>query len=230
MPVLRFAREGLLKSAAERVSEQLPVDEGEVRGRAHGGHVCLSFRCLHRRADQFAVRQVDAILLDGTLEALHVVGADLVAEPARTAVNLNGKAAGQQAEYRGGLRIEDLIDHIDFNEVVARAERADLLPPARLGPVGYLARIGPVDAALFLGAGKVALGGIAVALRPGRTIAQDALQLGDAHLKARLADAARAVAVEQGGKLIKLWLGLLELDARGQQPHAAIDIVANGAR
>jgi hypothetical protein len=56
-----------------------------------------------------------------------VVGADLVAEPARPAVNHHADLPGCQAERLRGSGIEDLRDDLHLEEMVTRAQAADLV-------------------------------------------------------------------------------------------------------
>ena len=79
---------------------------------------------------------MDVVAFDRRLEVLDVIGADLVAETARAAVDLHDQIAFLQTHRLGRLWIEDLIDDIDFDEMIAGAERAELRAAALLGALG----------------------------------------------------------------------------------------------
>ncbi len=49
-----------------------------------------------------------------------------MAKPARTAVDLDDDLAEGTAHPLGGLFVENFIDHIHFDEMVACAQRAEL--------------------------------------------------------------------------------------------------------
>src|SRR4030065_375732 len=57
------------------------------------------------RSCQFAVRQLDAELAGGDGHAFQILGADLVAEAARAAVNADPDVVQLQAESLGGLGV-----------------------------------------------------------------------------------------------------------------------------
>ena len=61
------------------------------------------------------------------------VVADLVAQAARAAVDHHADHVLFQAHDGGGFLVEDVIDDLHFEEVVARAERAALLRAAIAG-------------------------------------------------------------------------------------------------
>ena len=57
---------------------------------------------------------------------------------------------------RGGLFVEDFIDHLDFEKMVARAERAALVAAALQGTLADGIGLGAFDAAAGLGVFEVA--------------------------------------------------------------------------
>lgn len=58
----------------------------------------------------------------------HVVGADLVSESTRTRVDEHGDLPFEQAENGRSTLVEDRVHHLHFEEVIAAAERAELVP------------------------------------------------------------------------------------------------------
>jgi len=57
----------------------------------------------------------------------------------------------------GGGAIEDLLDAVNLDEVLASAEGAELLGPERAGNLANLARVGVVQAPSFFGPDEVIL-------------------------------------------------------------------------
>ena len=96
----------------------------------------LALGALDRGAGQLPVGQVDAVLGRDVAEFAQGVVADLVAQAAGAGMDHHADAALLQAHDRGGLVVEDLVDHLDFEEVVARAERAALVARRARGPAG----------------------------------------------------------------------------------------------
>ena len=70
-------------------------------------------------------------LFGASLNDAEVVVADLVAQPARAGVDQDRDLPLAQAHHLGRRLVEDAIDDLDFEEVVARAERAALVVAAR---------------------------------------------------------------------------------------------------
>ena len=58
---------------------------------------------------------------------------------------------------RGGLVVEDGIDDLHFEKMIARAERAALIGAAHDGAIADRVRLGAVEAAVGLGVFDVAL-------------------------------------------------------------------------
>ena len=104
-----------------------------------------------------AVGELDAVLLRHAAEHVQGVVTDLVAEAAAAAVDHDADHVLFQPHDRGGFRVEDLIDDLDFEEVVARAERAALIGAARERPLADRGRVRPVEPAVGLGAFLIAL-------------------------------------------------------------------------
>ncbi len=115
--------------------------------------------------------------------------------------------------------------------MVARPQCADLRPPALLGPLAHLARVGAFQAAGFLRAAQVRLGSVARLERPAAALPADLVQLGLRQVDVPLgAHPARAVVVQRRRQRIQPIFDIFIADGRAQQPHAAVDIVADAAR
>ena len=144
-----------LEGLAHLVGEQLTVRPGVVGRGNHGREVGLPFGRVKGRAHQLPVGQCDAVLANGLLKELHVVRTNLVAEPPTPAVNLHHDLALPKPKGRGHVRVEHLVHDVDFREVVARAQRADLGAPSLASLLAHLARIRALHRAPFLGVTQV---------------------------------------------------------------------------
>ncbi len=67
--------------------------------------------------------------------------------------------AGGDAEGRGRLAVEDLVDHLDLEEMVAGAQAADLRQAALQGLLADRVGVGARHRAALLGVGEILLGG-----------------------------------------------------------------------
>jgi len=72
------------------MGHHVSIGEGEVSGRCHGCEVRATFRGGGGRASELTVRQHDLVTALDAIHRAHVVGADLMAEPARARVNEHG--------------------------------------------------------------------------------------------------------------------------------------------
>src|SRR4030095_15741704 len=123
---------------ASPVRQHLAVREGEVRGGAHGAQIRARLLRIDRGARELAVGHGDAVAPERLAGDVEVVGAHLMAEAARARVDHHGDDALGQAE-RARPRLVHGLDGLDFEEVVARSERAEL-PLAALAGVSRHAR------------------------------------------------------------------------------------------
>ena len=94
------------------------------------------------------------------LERRQVVVADLVAQAARAGMDQHGDLAFAQAHHLGGSLVEHAVDDLDFQKVIAGAERAALVKSAGDRPIAYPARVSAFQAAAGLGDEQVAVGTI----------------------------------------------------------------------
>ena len=133
------------------MGQELAVAPGIVGGGPHRTQVGLALRASHRGAGKLPVGKLEAVPLRGVLERRQVVVADLVAQPARAGVDQDGDLAFVQAHDLGRSRIEHAVDDLDFEEVVARAERAALVVTAGDRAIADAAGIGAFQAAARLG-------------------------------------------------------------------------------
>ncbi len=228
--VVHLAGQGVLEALADEMGQQLAVTEGEVSRALHRRQVVLPLWAAQRGANQLAVGQLDVVLVHDALEAGHVVSAHLVAEAARAAVNLGHDLARKEAHAPGSRLVEDLIHYIDLDEVVARAQRAQLVAGALVGAGADLAGIGSGDATVLLSAVEVGLGGIALLQRPARPVDDHVLQLLLSQREpAASTDAVGAVALELRRQIVQIGRDLVAAQVRAQQPDATVDVVADAA-
>ena len=134
--VFDLAYQNLVETLPYQVCQQLAIGEREVRGTRHGMEVCLALLRVEWRANQFAVRQCNPVILYGFLESAHVVFADLVAKTSGAAVNLHGNIAGENTEPGSNRLIVDFNNFVYFDEVVPGSQRPELVPPTLAGTIG----------------------------------------------------------------------------------------------
>ena len=140
------------------VSQELAVAPGIVGRGAHRAQVSLALRAAHRGTGKLRVGKLEAVAFGGVLEGRQVVVANLVAEAARARMDQDGDLALAQTHHLGCNRVEHAVDDLDFEEVVARAERAALVEAASDCPIADAARVSAIQAAAGLGDEQVMVG------------------------------------------------------------------------
>ena len=210
---------------AGEVGDHLAVGQRTIDRRAHGAEIALPQRRFDRRAGEFAIRQVDAVLGRGNRHLAQEFGADLVAEATRTAVDAHHHFAAAQAEAFGNLLVVDLDDLLQFQVVIARAERADLVALPALGMLGNLLRFGAGHAAVLLDAFQIGLAAVAAVDRPARPATQHGIHFRSIESDAPgAADARRHVREQTIGEALLERLDLGDGEPRVQRAHAAGDV------
>src|SRR5262249_42277445 len=146
-------------------------------------------------AGELAVGQIDAILLRSVAELGQGVVADLVAEAPTARVDHDADHVLFEAHRAGCLLVEDVIDDLDLEEVVARAEGTALLGAACLGMIADGGWLRPVEPPARLGEVNIALHAKAAAQQIARSFAEEVLEFLLVELVAsRAADSGRHVA------------------------------------
>src|SRR4030095_12034942 len=140
--IARGDSESAREDLARPVGQHLPVREGEVRGRAHRAEIRARLVRIDRRARELAVGHGDAVAAERLARDLEIVGAHLVAEPARARVDHYGDRAFVEPERLRRPRVVHDLDGLDFEGAVAGAEAAEL-PLAALSRVVRDARTRP---------------------------------------------------------------------------------------
>ncbi len=136
---------------ARLVGQELAVAPGVVRGRRiapryacpSGLRTGAQASCESGSSNPYRFGRV--------LEGRQVVVAHLVAQPARAGVDEHRDLALVQTHDLGRDRVVNPVDDLDFEEMVARAERAALIVTPRDGAVADPAGIGSLETAASLG-------------------------------------------------------------------------------
>src|SRR5215472_2213163 len=121
---------------ASRFADHLAIGTTEIGSRGHGGEVGLPMPGMDRGRGQLTVGYTNAIAGHRLEHLLDVIGADLVPEPARTAVDHHGDVPLSQAELLGDAVVDHPLDLLHLEEVVARAQAPELLPSPLQRPLG----------------------------------------------------------------------------------------------
>ncbi len=136
-----------------------------------------------------------------------------------------------EPEGPGRGLVEDLEDLLDLQEVVARAERAELGDAPLQGPFGDVLGRGVLHPAALLGPLEVLLPAVAVLDGPLRALDQDVLEHGPAELRdAALPHPGRDLPEDLGQQLLALGRDVVLRVIRPQETDAAVDVVADPAR
>ncbi len=214
------------------MGHHLAVGEGEVGRRRHRPEVPARLRRGQRGAAELAVGERDAVARRRLDHALQVLAADLVAEPPRAGVDHHRHPAGDQPEGRGRRRIVHLGDELDLGEVVPRPQGAELPGAALEGPRRDRLRVRPGERAALLDRRQVAARAEAPLDGPGRAALQHRRQLAAA--QAQVVPARPDAGGDAGEQPVhqprQERLDRLPAPRPGEQPHAAVDVVAHPAR
>src|SRR5690606_16741584 len=130
--------------------DDLSIRERAIDAGAHRAEISLPELGADRRARELPIRQADAVLGGGRGHLAQELAADLVAEPARAAVDRREDMVLGEAERGRGFGVEDLDDVLDLEIVIARPERAHLVALARFRPLRDVRGLRAADAAALL--------------------------------------------------------------------------------
>src|SRR5207247_9862246 len=121
-----------------------------------------------------------------------VVGCDLMPEAARAGVNLNYELPFADVEALPIERLIDALHDVDLDEVIARADRSELVAAALLRVVRDRGRIGFVEASAGLDRAQIGFFAVAHFHRTRRAAGEDAIEVVAVKLqRAAAADAGR---------------------------------------
>ena len=114
------------------MGKDLPVGQRHVDRGVHRAEILLPLgEAIGAHASSRSGR-LDAEPAGGLGQADQIVGADLVAEPARAAMDRHQDLALAHAERLRGARVMNLLHHLHLDVMVAGAERAHLAALALL--------------------------------------------------------------------------------------------------
>ena len=128
------------------------------------------------------------------------------------------------------LVVVDRRDPLDFEVVVARAERADLFLLALLGVIGDVSRLGPEHPAVLLDVLEVGAGAVALLDRPQGAAGEHLVHFERREPQLALAaDSGRDPPGQHVGQFLLVALDLVVGQAGAKGPHAAGDVEADAA-
>ena len=165
-----------LEDLARPVREHLTVGEGEVGGGAHRAEVGARLVGVDGRTGQLPIGHADAVASERLAGRVEIVGADLVAEPARSRVDHDGHLALAEAERARRRPVVDHLDRLHLEEVIPRAERAELTPAALAGVRRHVVGHRAIQPAAGLDVLQIVRVAIPRAHRPGGAALEDSVE------------------------------------------------------
>jgi hypothetical protein len=183
-----------------------------------------------RSAGQLAVGQLDPVAAGSHGHLLEELGADLMAEAARTAVNADHDITFVQAERVRHGAVEDFGDVLHFQVMVARAKRAHLVALTGLGVLRDLLGLGPCHAAMLLDPLQIFGPAVAALHRPLGAAGQHGIHLTVVQVQPAGAAHTRRYPTKQNvGQLFLDGLDVFPLEAGVQAADAAGNIETDAA-
>ena len=149
------------------VGQALAIGPGIVGGAGHGCQVVLAFLGVVGGTGQLPIGDLNLVFLEGPLHDLEEVGAYLVAETPGARVDHDGDLPLLQPHGRGQPFVEDLLHHLDLQEVVPRAQGAQLVFAPLLGLAAHQGWVRSGDTAPGLGVVQVLGPAVALLHSPG---------------------------------------------------------------
>ena len=185
----------MAEDPARVMADDLAVGERAIDGGAHGAEIALADFRFDRRTGELAVGQRDPGRRRRRHHLPQELGADLMAEAARPAMDGHHDLVLFEAKASCGFLVEDLGDRLDLEVVIAGAERAHLAPLAFLGAIGDVAGLRARHLPAFLDAVEIARLAPAAPDRPTGAASKHGV-----HFEGIEAD--RAFAAKTGGDLL----------------------------
>ena len=212
-------------------ADHLPVGQRAVDAGPHRGEILLSFRRPDRSAGQLAIRKRDAVTGGQRHELLQELGADLVAEAARAAVDRHEEIAFFETEGPGRLAVEDRLDGLQLQIVVARTEASDLVELPLLRPPADSGGVGSRHAPPLFDPFEVVRLSPTLLHRPPRAAREELVELGDGEPHGSSpADSRRHGAVEVVSDRLEMLAERARLQASRERAHATGDVEADAPR
>ncbi len=135
-----------------------------------------------------------------------------------------------QAHHLGRRRVVHAVDDLDFEKVIARAERAALVVTAGERPVAHAARVGTLEAAAGLGDEQVAVGTISQVDDVRGPFGHQLSELGLVErVTSALTDPRRNLSEELLDQRPDAVLHVAPFEVRAQQTDTAVDVIADTA-
>ena len=154
-----------------------------------------------------------------------------MAEAARTGVHDHGDLVRKQTQAVGETLVVDFLNKADLHEVVAAAQRAKLRTTALHRPGTHRARIRALQLPRLFDLVQILRCAVAVANRPVGTFNQNGFQLLVLELQSSRGTHSAGHVVEKGRHHVADFVAnLADFQIRAQQPHPAVDVVANTSR
>jgi len=119
--IVHLAGQDLFKGPAGKMSHTLPVGPGKVGRPGHRPKVALALGVLSGAQTSSRSGRWMLYFAHRRLQAVNIVLAHLVAQPARAGVDLQGELPLEQAKDASYRLIIDLDDLLELNKVVSRA-------------------------------------------------------------------------------------------------------------
>src|SRR5262245_28071352 len=174
---------------------------------------------------------MQVVLAHSLIQLRDVISANLVTETARPGVNQNGDAILLEVVPGGSRLIENFINVLNFEKVVARAERSELAFSAELSAFAHHVGIRPGDAAALFGLVKVCFRAHSMVDCPARSLFENAVQIGVGSFEVTgLTGSGRNVAKQLMHQLTELRPHFVHFQRSAKQTHAAIDVETYAAR
>ena len=230
-PQFGLLPENAFESSARKMRDALAVRPGKICGGAHRGEVSLAFARVRGHRRQLPVRQRDCIALHALIHVAQVIGADLVAEPARARVDEHHDFVLVKPQPFGDPGVEDPLDVLDFEEVIAGAEGSRLRQPPGLCTVAHGRRVGALEAPVFLHRLEVLHIPVAVRHHPGGAFGEHFVELLVREPDVALAACTRWDVAEQlVDEFTRFGADFLDGQGAREQAHAAVDVESHAAR
>ncbi len=104
-PKLRIAAQNFAECAARKMGDRLTIRPCKIRGRCHRAQIIFPLFAVHRDAGKLAIGQLDGIAAHRFIHRLQKIGAHLVPQPARAAVDQHHHLVQTQSETFRDFRL-----------------------------------------------------------------------------------------------------------------------------
>src|SRR5690606_15649156 len=171
-------RQQPVKRGARQVGDDLAVGQSAVDAGAHGAEILGAEIRSEWRAGKFAVGQRYPELARALHHDAQELGADLLAEAARAAVDADHHVAHGDAEPGGRFGVEQLRHVLHLEVVITRTQGAHLVAVAGLGLVRHALGPGAGHRAVLLDALEILLEAVTLFERPARAAGEHGVHPG----------------------------------------------------